>query len=85
MGGQDFLPGLPVADLVALGETISIGVDPARLVGKVHLLPLTRRLNTGPGCDSHPPHPAQTSFVAGNQFGLKFGPNLSLGSRTDPG
>lgn len=32
VGGEDFLPRLAVVDLVAVGEAVAVGVDPARLI-----------------------------------------------------
>jgi len=31
VGGEDFLPRLAVVDLIAVGEAVAVGIDPARL------------------------------------------------------
>ena len=35
VGGEVFLPGFTVIDLIALRETVSVGVYPAGLIGEV--------------------------------------------------
>jgi hypothetical protein len=37
---QNFLPCFPIADLMPLRETISVGVDATGLIGEVELLSL---------------------------------------------
>ena len=52
MGGEQLLPGLMIAHLVALREAVPVGIDPACLIGIVAHNALAVRLDVGVDADA---------------------------------